>query len=554
MMCGIFGCISKECNAYREVIGGLKNLQYRGYDSSGIMYYDNGYKIEKTVGTIEKIDNPDIVSNLAFGHTRWATNGEVNTTNAHPHKSFDGRYIIVHNGIIENAKELEKELLKHNIVQKSKTDTEIFVNYLTLCDDIKQGLIEVYDKIKGSYAIILQDTKTNTVYVAKKFNSINVLKTANSIYISSDLTSLKEGELFELKDRDVVEIKGNTIKNINGKLEFHHHKPVISDYNLGEYQHYMIKEIMETPDSIRKTYESIKEIDFKSLFSKYKKLTFLGCGTAFHSGLIGKSLLKECGFECDSCLASDYELKHKIKANHLHILISQSGETADCIKIAQDILKNKGKILLVTNQPQSTLARMSNYVLSTNANKEIAVASTKTYCCQVFVFAYICEKLKNDSFDFKIDKFVYDLKGYIACLDVNKYVDEIGNRDKLILLAFGKDFDTILEASLKIREIDYIFTLPMTAGELKHGTLSLVDENALVIYLDTTNSRFLHNAINEIQSRKGKTVQIETKITNDSFQAIYSIIPFQLVSYFVARKRNINPDMPRNLAKSVTVH
>ncbi|MBQ9795431.1 MAG: SIS domain-containing protein, partial [Clostridia bacterium] len=327
---------------------------------------------------------------------------------------------------------------------------------------------------------------------------------------------------------------------------------------LKEHKYFMEKEIFETPTAIKNTYNSIKNNADYLLMNEFKKITLVGCGTAYHSCLIGEYLLKnELNKDIETFLASNYTLKYKIKKNHLHIIVSQSGETADCIKVAEEIKHFNGKLLLITNEPHSTLAKMADYHIFTNAEKEIAVASTKTYCCQLFIFAYICHRMKNQNFNLNIDTFTEQLNDFIMQLDIGEVAQQLKSLDKLILIAKDIDYVTILEASLKIREIDYLYTLPMYAGELKHGTLSLITEDSFVLTLNTDSVKNkLQSSINEIKSRQGKVIDFSNYIPkeiDEYFKPIFAIIPFQLLSYKIAVLNGRNPDMPRNLAKSVTV-
>ena len=559
-MCGIYACIGD--NAYEKVFKGLKLLQYRGYDSCGIAYFDDGFNINKTVGTLEKLKKVETKSKLAFGHTRWATNGIVNETNAHPHISFDKTLTIVHNGIIKNSEEIKQSLINQGVNFYSETDTEVIVNYLankSKTHGIENAIKSMYTDLKGSFSLII-GTNKGVLYLVKKFSPLNLLSADDgNIYISSDISSLEDGMLYSLKDYDIIKIEDNKISGLfETNLEYTKHSNKLKELNLKEYKYYMEKEIYETPNAIKNTYFSIADNDVIDVIKNYEEITLIGCGTAYHSCLIGEYLLKRVtNKRIETYLASNYDIKSKINDKHLHIIVSQSGETADCIKVAEQINLFKGKLLVITNENKSTIAKMADFHIFTNAEKEIAVASTKTYCCQVFVFAYICQKLKNENYSIDIDNFVCHLQNYIINVDVSRVAEQLKNIDKLILVGRDIDYLTLLEASLKIREIDYIYTLPMYSGELKHGTLSLIDENSFVLTLNTeTGSSKLQNTINEIASRKGRVIDMSKfmcSITDNSYSAIYAIIPFQLLSYQIAVLNGRNPDMPRNLAKSVTV-
>lgn len=556
-MCGIYGYIGK-LNAFDEVYNGLKMLQYRGYDSCGIAYFNGGFKIEKATGTLKNLKKPSEKSEIAFGHTRWATNGRVNYENTHPHVSYNGEFVVVHNGIIDNADELKQNL---KVDFKSETDTEVIVNLLaTLSGETDSRILQLFDLLKGSFALII-GTKDGAIYLLKKFNPLNLLINSDGIYISSDISSLKSGSLYTLNDYDAIKIENGEIINLRGEeIPFVDYTNDIKKLALGNFEHFMEKEIYETPRAIFDTYNYLEEQNnnIKKIFKPFKKLTFIACGTAYHSCLVGLELLKGLNFEMDAHLASNYEIDKQISRNHLHIIVSQSGETADCIKVAESIKVHKGKLLVITNEGRSSITRFADYVLPTKAEKEIAVASTKTYCCQVFTFAYIANKLKNENQNFDIQKLVNDLNEFLNGIDIKPLAKELKNLDKLILVGKDIDYITLLEASLKIREIDYVYTLPMYSGELKHGTLSLIDENAYVLTLNTSeNKNKLKTVINEITSRGGNVVECEIYLPQSEiepcFKPIFNILPFQLLSYQIALEKGFNPDMPRNLAKSVTV-
>ncbi len=556
-MCGIFGYIGKE-NAYNQVLEGLKLLQYRGYDSCGIAYYNNQhFEVEKAIGALTNLKNVNTKSNIAFGHTRWATNGKVTISNTHPHTSYDGNFTIVHNGIIENANKLKEQLEKQGVVFSSQTDTEVIANLLTcLNGSPDQRILSLHKYLEGSYSLII-GLKDGTIYLVKKFSPLNLLKCNGEIYISSDSSSLKSGELYCLKDYDVIKIYNNEITLLNGEtLKFISHNNKIENLSIQGYNHYMQKEIFETPKAIYNTFNFLTNINIKKIFCHFKKLTFIGCGTAFHACLIGQQLFSNLNYVTFCCSASNYSINKKISKKHLHIIVSQSGETADCIKIAKQIKQFKGKLLIITNEEKSSLTHFANYTILTQAGKEMAVASTKTYCSQIFAFVYIAEKLKNINYCLDINDLVNKLKNYINSIDISSAVKILQNKDKLIMVAKDADYITLLEASLKIREIDYIYTLPMYSGELKHGTLSLIDKDSVVICLNTSHDKNrLQNVTNEILSRGGTTIEFNLYLDNvkENYKPIFYIIPFQLLSYNLALEKGINPDMPRNLAKSVTV-
>ena len=522
---------------------GLSLLQYRGYDSCGIAYYNGKFILKKAIGTLNKLNLPNEANHIAFGHTRWATNGKVNLKNTHPHLSYDGKYVVVHNGIITNAESVRTKLKRDGIKFNSETDTEVVVNYLSACSGrLEENLQKLYYVLQGSFALIIGDNSTGNLYALKKFCPLNILKCSDGIYISSDCNSLKNGKIYRLKDGDIIKIANNAIYSLSGKIEFSPHQNDINEMCLNGYKHYMLKEINETPQAIFDTYNYLKQQPIEKIFKRYRHITFLGCGTAYHSCLIANYLFNQM-FLCESFLASNYKPAKPIKSSHLHVIVSQSGETADCIKIAKEIKENKGKILVITNQANSTITQFADYILLTQAQKELAVASTKTYCAQLFTFAYIIKRLINKNYTLDIYAFKNKLENFIKNIDVSGVVDLIDD-DKLLLIGRDVDYLTILEASLKIREIDYIYTIPMISSELKHGTLSLIDEKAIVLSLNTNeNKQLLLPAINEIKSRLGRVVEIDDMLDFSAIDAcykpIFAIIPFQFISYKLALKRGL---------------
>ena len=560
-MCGIFGYVGR-LNAIEEVYNGLEYLQYRGYDSCGIAYYNKKLTCIKAVGTLKnlkaQISKIKQKPNLAFGHTRWATNGEVNLENTHPHVSMNGEFVVVHNGIIQNSEEIKAELKEKGYTFYSQTDTEVIANLLeSLEGDVETRIKELFNVLKGSYALIIGYKKA--LYLVKNFNPLNLLKRDDGIYISSDASSLKSGLLYSLNDGDIIKVEDEQIEPIVAPcFKLSHYSEEIKSLGLGKFDNYMRKEISEIPSAIYSTYEYLNTQNVRKVFKGIKKITFVACGTAYHSCLIGEWLFrKNFDYYLDDCLASNYTVEDKIKKDHLHIIVSQSGETADCIKVAGQIKQFGGKILIITNQENSTITQFADYSLFTRAGKELAVASTKTYCAQVFTFCYICLALKNKKVSLNISDLTNSLTEHIEKTDMKHLAENLESVDKMILIARDIDYLTMLEASLKIREIDYVYTLPMYSGELKHGTLSLIEEDSVVLSLNTSEDKNkLRTAINEICSRSGKVIEMENFLpenVDEIFMPIYAIIPFQLLSLEIALQKGRNPDMPRNLAKSVTV-
>ena len=552
-MCGIYGYIGRE-NAYHKVKQGLHLLQYRGYDSCGIAYYHNGFEIEKTIGVLDNLHDITIETSLAFGHTRWATNGEVSIRNTHPHTSQHGEFVLVHNGIITNADSIKDRLLQAGYQFYSDTDTEVIANLLESIDGTHIDKVKnLYRELEGSFSLIIGD-RQGRIYLVKQFSPLHILRSDNAIYISSDVSSIPNGDLYSLNDGDIVIIEDGLIIGVDDWTPYVNENDIIGSTN---YPHHMLKEINDTPQAIYDTYTELNSTNISDIFKRYTRLTMLACGTAYNSCLIGARLFNQYTDKvATSVLASNYDI-NKVADDHLHVIVSQSGETADCIKVARKIKEIGGKILVITNEDKSTITQYADYKLYTRAKKELAVASTKTYCCQLFSFAYIVNTISNRNAGFDINKFVRQVAEHISSINIVDYATTLKSSKHLILIGKGMDYLTMIEASLKIREIDYVYTIPMFASELKHGTLSLIDENTYILALSSTVDNDLSTTKNEIKSRHGKVLtfdQFTKDIDVDStYLPILTIIPFQLLSYEIAIIDGRNPDMPRNLAKSVTV-
>lgn len=603
-MCGIIGYIGKN-NAINILIKGLKSLEYRGYDSCGIAYYDKKIKIIKAEGKIINLENkinPEIISHVGIGHTRWATHGKPNETNAHPHHI--GKTTIVHNGIIENYIELKKDLSKKYHF-KSETDTEVACALIDLIytkeKDAIKTLNQVKKLLKGSYALeIIFDDQPETIYAIRKDSPLIIAKNDQEFFIASDITALLEytNKYYLLEENETAIITKEKILIIDSKQNIVHKKINTYDGDKNSvmkngYKHFMLKEINDEPDVIRsiiKTY--VPNYDILELeknfgqYGKYQKITIVGCGSAYHSGVVIKYLMEElANIKVDIELASEYRYKKIFyEKNELTILISQSGETADTIEALNKAKNNKCDTLGIINVPASKIARESKKTIYVKAGNEIAVATTKAYVAQVFILSLLTILL---SYQRKIitkeeaNKYLLSLKNFDKlvkktidnCEQYHQIAKNIYQENYMFFIGRKIDYALAMEASLKMKEISYIHSEAYAAGELKHGTISLIENNTIVLGIVTDEdiaSKTISN-LKETKSRGSKIILITTnklkkKITdkfydeiiiiddtNNYFQSILTIIPLQLLSYYVALEKKEDIDQPRNLAKSVTV-
>ena len=586
-MCGIVGYKGNNNNAIKVVIEGLENLEYRGYDSAGIAYLkDNKINIEKEAGRIKNLKNklnPKDKSNLAIGHTRWATHGIPTRTNAHPHQV--GKFTMVHNGIIENYLTLKEELLKNNYTFKSDTDTEIACAYLDYLykqeKDILKSLQKLIQVIKGSYAfgIICEDDKDH-LYALRSSSPLIIALGKNENYIASDVPAILKytNKYLILENYEIAKISNDNVTIYNKDLQevnktINTYEGTYESSIKGNYEHFMLKEINEEPDTFEKTINSCIENNFKDIdLKKYTNIHIVACGSAYHAGLVGKYLIeKYANIKVYTQVASEYRYEKTFyDKNTLVILISQSGETADTLAALRKAKDNNIDTLSIVNVFASSIARESKYVIYTKAGCEIAVATTKAYLAQLTVLIALTLKLSNK----KITKNeIIKLKEQITNLinkdDYKTIANKIYKAKNIFFIGRGIDYALCMEGSLKLKEISYINSVAYQAGELKHGTISLIEENTPVIAILTEEDlieKTISN-IKEVKARGAHTIIITNKDiqgdfydekiiipkTNELFQQLLTIIPLQLIAYEVAKLNNCDIDKPRNLAKSVTV-
>lgn len=597
-MCGIMGYIGEK-KAEKVIITGLEKLEYRGYDSAGLTVINNNkFNTVKTLGSPSLLRQKVIknTSTAGIGHTRWATHGAATIDNAHPHISMNNKFSVVHNGIIENYLEIKEMLENNNYIFKSETDTEVVAHLLeyNYNGDLKGTVSNVLSKLKGSFALgILCIDYPDTLVCAKNSSPLFAGTANNNTYLASDISALAEEceRIYKLNDGEIGILKTDGIKiyDTDGcriKKNEIKVKTFYKSTDKNGYKHYMLKEIYEQPTAVRRTLSEIisdKKIQFKSIKwkpSDIKGIThvqFIACGSAYHAGMVGAYLCEELFKRPSSAtIASEFRYKNPYIDNKtLVIIISQSGETADTLA-ALRIAKEKGaKIISIVNVENSTIAMESDCVILTQAGPEIAVATTKAYSAQLAVIyaltiylATVSEELNKFSagryieelktIPDKIEQILTDTENIkVLAKDIIKY-------KYICFIGRYYNYCTAMEASLKLKEISYINCESYAAGEMKHGTISLIDDKSLIFAISTINELKdkLKSNINEVIARGAKVISItdntydgdiSTPVATSIFRPMLDIIPLQLLAYYIADYKGCEIDKPRNLAKSVTV-
>lgn len=611
-MCGIIGFAGKT-GAVPVLLDGLERLEYRGYDSAGIAVVSpNGkLQVKKSKGRLSVLRNileseEALNGYTGIGHTRWATHGEPNDTNAHPHVGQDGKIAVVHNGIIENYLEIKNFLIGKGITFISDTDTEVIVQlleyYYKKYSDIMAAIYKVLNRIKGAYALgILCADYPEQMLVARKDAPLLIGYGENGNYIASDVTALlaHTRTISYMDDDEVAVITADTVRIYDGdrsliEKEKHTIEWDISAAEKGGYAHFMLKEIMEQPEAVHKTVSprvSNGEIvlpelsEATELIQKISRIYIVACGSAYHVGMIGKyTLEKLLRIPVEACLASEFRYSEPILGEEsLVIIISQSGETLDSMAALREAKKQGSKVLSIVNVMGSSIARESDYVLYTWAGPEIAVATTKAYTTQMVLLiilgVYLAKRLntigKEDYAEIinglcelpqKVKEVLGNLNHY------QKIASRFFNHNSVFYIGRNVDYALGLEGSLKLKEISYIHSESYAAGELKHGTISLIEPGTLVVALATYApliEKVVSNIV-EVKSRGAQVLVLTTdglsKMTDEQatetfiipqihqlLQPVLGVIPLQLFAYYVALNRGCDIDKPRNLAKSVTV-
>lgn len=580
-MCGIIGYVGEKRFSIDVIIDGLKHLEYRGYDSAGIAYVkDNNVVIEREVGRISNLESvlKKDTSHIGIGHTRWATHGKPSKENAHPHKV--GNITLVHNGIIDNFMELKSTLMSEGYTFKSDTDTEVAAAYIDSLykenNDMIKSLSICVNKFLGSYAFgIINELETDVLYALRKDSPLIIGVGENENFIASDVPSILKytNKYIDIENDEIVKITKDevTVYDKNYNIINKEISVFEGDANLVEkngYETYMLKEIHEEAEVIKKTSEA--SIDFD--ITKYDEIDIVACGSAYHAGLVGKYMIEKlCNIKVNVCIASEYQYdKHFYKGKTLVIAISQSGETADtkkCVNIANDMGVDT---LGIVNVKGSSIARICKHVIYTLAGPEIAVATTKAYLAQITTLILLAVKNSKEKINTEdLQKLPY----YIETL-INKDYTSLANmlytKDDIYFIGRGIDYALCMEGSLKLKEISYIHSEAYAAGELKHGTISLISEGTPVIVVATSDELYLKTISNakEVKARGAFVILVTDKeVINEGvydelisipkvteeLRPILTIIPLQLISYEVAKLKGNDIDKPKNLAKSVTV-
>ncbi len=586
-MCGIVGYVGKE-KGISKVITGLKSLEYRGYDSSGIAYVkDKKINIIKKEGPIINLDkslNYNESVSVAISHTRWATHGKANDINAHPHRQ--GKITLVHNGIIENYSELKKELEGYGYTFKSDTDTEVASAYLDYLysknNDMLGSLSKLTNILKGSYAFnIICDDEPEVIYGMRKDSPLIVGLGDKENILASDIPAVLHitNKYVLLDNYDIVKLTNDKVLFYNKNLE--EIKKEVKEFTFDKesiskngYDHFMLKEINEEADVVKKHLNLYTENDkVKDIFdlSKYKSIDIVACGSASFAGQIGKYYIEKYkNIKVNVYYASEYRYqKNFFDKDTLVLLISQSGETADTLAALKLAKENSIDTLSIVNRKDSSIARESKYVIYTEAGIEIAVATTKAYLSQIIVLLLIA--VKDTKYE---EKAINDLKllpnlitKYINEYDYQSIAKIVSKKEHVFYLGRGIDYYLAMEGSLKLKEISYIHSEAFQAGELKHGSISLIDKDFGVISIvtDKTISDKTISNLKEVSSRGAKVIAItnikedfyDYSIEIDDYDEILNpllvIVPMQMLAYNVAKLKGCDIDKPRNLAKSVTV-
>ena len=607
-MCGIVGYTGSQAAA-PILLDGLKKLEYRGYDSAGIaVLNDNLIAVSKVTGRIANLcertaDGKNCPGTVGIGHTRWATHGAPTDTNAHPHMSNDGKFAVVHNGIIENYIALREELIQSGYHFESQTDTEVIVHLIEMyyTGDLKKAVIKTSARLQGSYALgVVCTDEPEKVYVAREASPLILGVGVGENYFASDVTALVSytRNAIYMDNGEFAEITPDSITVFNPAGQPTHKKISritwdIQSAEKGGYEHFMLKEIIEQPRAVKATIAPrIKDgeiiLDETELTADYlesiNKIVITACGSAYYAGCAGKyAIEKLCRIPVQVELASELRYSDPLIDEHtLLIVLSQSGETADTIAAMKECKNRGAKTLAVVNVVGSTIANTADYTLYTWAGPEIAVATTKGYTTQVsvlYLFALYAAKKMN-----RIDDELYNTllaalktlpKKIQEALDMNSAIPTLAKKyhgaDSMFFIGRNTDYAVALEGALKMKEISYIHAESYAAGELKHGTIALIEEHQPVIAMCCNESimeKTMSNIV-EVKARGAEVLAVTFKdnqkivsLADDMiyvpkietiFTAAVEIVPLQLLAYYVAKENGCDIDKPKNLAKSVTV-
>lgn len=607
-MCGIVGYLGKR-KASEVIVDGLEKLEYRGYDSAGIAI-NTGSELEirkfkgKLTVLAEDLKKNPIEGNLGIGHTRWATHGEPSDVNSHPHFNSDKSIAVVHNGIIENYSEIRKELSEDGVEFLSKTDTEVIPHLISKYynGNLLEAVFKAEECLRGAYALGVISNHANDELVAVRKDSPLVVGVGEGEYfVASDIPALLKytREVYFLENGETVHIKGNSITIYNENREVVEKEPFHVTWDIeaaskGGFDCFMNKEIHEQPQGVKDTIERRLDENGKIVLDSIKltkneleninRIYIVACGTAYHAGLLGKKAIeKYVKVPVIADIASEFRYSDNfVDEKSLVILVSQSGETADTLAVLRDSKKKGARILAVTNVVGSSIAREADDVFYTWAGPEIAVASTKAYTTQIVSlymialdFALELGTISEEEYKSVIDEMLSLTKKIEEVLNQKEHIkeiaEEIKDKNHIFYLGRGIDYYLALEGSLKLKEISYIHAEAFAAGELKHGTIALIEEGTPVVALATQDKLFekMVSNMEEVRARGANVIAIAKKhnkevenVANgviyipeasDLLVPILAVVPMQLLAYYVSSLKGLDVDKPRNLAKSVTV-
>ncbi|MDR4931310.1 glutamine--fructose-6-phosphate transaminase (isomerizing) [Segatella bryantii] len=618
-MCGIVGYIGTK-QAYPILIKGLHRLEYRGYDSAGVaMVHNDSLNVYKAKGKVSELEhvaaNKDVEGSIGIAHTRWATHGQPNATNAHPHVSMSGDLALVHNGIIENYIELKQQLIDKGYEFKSETDTEVLVQLIDYSyrqtENLLDAVCAALNKVIGAYAIaVIDKNHPDTLIAARKSSPlvVGVGENNSEFFVGSDASPIVEytDKVIYLDDEQIACIhSGEDIKIIdlnNHSVDFDIKKVDldISQLTKGGFPHFMLKEIYDQPECIRNCIRGRLIVDkehpennkiklsalnnFKSQLIRARHVIIVACGTSWHAGLIGKQLIeKMCRIRVEVEYASEFRYREPvIDKDDVIIAISQSGETADTLAAIQLAKENGALVFGIVNGVGSSIARESDTGIYIHVGPEIGVASTKAFTGQVVVLSMLSIALGHalgTVTDKEYSEYIAELatipEKIQKVLEQNDKIDKLSNRytyaKNFLYLGRGFNYPVALEGALKLKEISYIHAEGYPAAEMKHGPIALVDEDMPIVFIATHHQLYqkIISNMKEVKARNGRILAVVTEGDQDvkeiadeiieipetiaPFAPLLSVIPLQLLSYHVAVKKGLNVDMPRNLAKSVTV-
>ncbi len=610
-MCGIVAYVWHR-NAQEVLIKGLKRLEYRGYDSAGIALMNNGIHIYKKKGKVTELEqlvkNLSIKSSIGIGHTRWATHGEPNDANAHPHYSASGKLAIIHNGIIENYVALRQELINKGYRFSSETDTEVLIHFIEDIQisnnySLEEAVRVALTQVVGAYAIVVMTSDNPEMLIAARKGSPLVIGVGpNEFFLASDATPIIEytKDVIYLNDQEIAIIENGdlrikTIDDAPATPYIQRLEMELEAIEKGGFEHFMLKEIFEQPRSIRDCLRGRLDAasgrlvlggirEYVNKMMQADRIIIVACGTSWHAGLVAEYMIEEfCRIPVEVEYASEFRYRNPIiREGNVVIAISQSGETADTLA-AIELAKSRGAIIIgVCNVVGSSIARVSHAGSYTHAGPEIGVASTKAFTAQLTVLsmiALIIAQKRGTITDRKFHELLVELENI-----PNKVEEVLKQNDKIREMAYqfkdatnflylgrGYNFPVALEGALKLKEISYIHAEGYPAAEMKHGPIALIDEAMPVVFIATRDSSYekIISNVQEVKARKGRVISvvtagddvlpglsefvIEVPAVQEALMPIVSVIPLQLLSYHIAVMRGCNVDQPRNLAKSVTV-